>query len=167
MIDAIWIDNLIKVLDYENRLCGQLFMIAENKTAMIINGETESLQAVVGKEQRLVGELNKLRDAREQIIEQIGKKTDKLAKEIVVADLINKLPENQAKRLSAERDKLKETIGRLKAKNDLNQRLIQNALEYVDFSINLLTESAPQTAQYGRKGYESERKSRALLDIKS
>ena len=167
MIDVIWIDNLIKVLDYENRLYGQLFTIAESKTDRIINNEIEDLQAAVGKEQRLFSELNKLRDAREQIIGQISFKIGKASSEVTVSDIIKELPENQAKRLSDVRDKLKATVDKLKVKNDLNQKLLQNALDYVDFSLNLLTEPAPQTPQYGRKGYEEGRKARVVFDIKS
>lgn len=165
MIDAVWIDNLIKVLDYEDKLYNQLYTIAESKTEMIINGDIENLQAAVGKEQRLVGDLNKLRDAREQIVEQIGKKTGRNPGEIVVRDILEKLPETQAGRLSGVSNRLKETVRKLKAKNDLNQKLLQNALEYIDFSLNLLTEP-PQVPQYGPKGYEPGRKNRVVLDVK-
>ena len=42
------------------------------------------------------------------------------------------LPTEHATRLSAIRDKLKETINQLTTKNNLNQKLLQNALDYVD-----------------------------------
>lgn len=167
MIDSIWIDNLIKVLDYENRLYRQLFSIAESKSDIIINGEIESLQATIADEQRLAADLNKLTEAREQIVGQIGKKTGKAVKDVIVTDIISELPEEQAKKLSAVKDKLKDTISKLKAQNALNKKLLQNALDYVDFSLALLTESVPQTTQYDRKGYEPGRKSRVILDIKS
>ncbi len=167
MIDSIWIDNLIKVLDYENRLYRQLFSISESKSDIIINGEIESLQATIADEQRLAADLNKLTEAREQIVGQIGKKTGKAVKDVIVTDIISELPEEQAKKLSAVKDKLKDTISKLKAQNALNKKLLQNALDYVDFSLALLTESVPQTTQYDRKGYEPGRKSRVILDIKS
>lgn len=167
MIDSIWIDNLIKVLDYENRLYRQLFSISESKSDIIINGEIESLQAAIADEQRLAADLNKLTEAREQIVGQIGKKTGKAVKDVIVTDIISELPEEQAKKLSAVKDKLKDTISKLKAQNALNKKLLQNALDYVDFSLALLTESVPQTTQYDRKGYEPGRKSRVILDIKS
>jgi len=167
MIDAVWIDNLIKVMDYEDRLYNQLYTIAESKTEMIIKDDIENLQQAVGKEQRLAGDLNKLKDAREQIVGQISKKIGRNPDEIVVRDIIGELSENQAKRLSDVSEKLKGTIDRLRVKNDLNQKLLQNALEYIDFSLNLLTEPSPQVPQYGRNGYEQGRKSRVVLDIKS
>jgi flagellar biosynthesis/type III secretory pathway chaperone len=166
MINQVWIDNLMKVLEYENKLYGQLYSIAENKTGVVVKGEVENLQALVGKEQKLAAELNKLQDVREQILEQVAKAIGRDPRQLTLSELAAQLPGEQAERLGKTRDKLRETIGKLTAKNDLNQQLIQNALEYVDFSLNLLTQPAPQIPQYGRKGNETGTKGRGILDIK-
>jgi flagellar biosynthesis/type III secretory pathway chaperone len=166
MINTIWIDNLIKVLDYENKLYKKVLKIAEEKTGIIINGGLENLQETIGKEQRLISELNQLTVVREQILQQIGKSIGKDARLLAVTDFIDILPEEHAKRLYTVRDKLKNTIFSLAAKNELNQKLIRNALEYVDFSLNLLSQPVPQATQYGRKGNEAESQNRRVLDIK-
>ena len=72
MINQVWIDNLIKVLEYENKLYGQLYSIAESKTGVVVKAEIDTLQQLVGKEQKLISELNKLQDVREQIIGQVA-----------------------------------------------------------------------------------------------
>jgi len=166
MINQVWIDNLIKVLEYENKLYGQLYSIAESKTGVVVKAEIDTLQQLVGKEQKLISELNKLQDVREQIIGQVAQTIGKDPREVTISQLTVHLPEDQAEKLNRSRDKLKETVGKLTDKNDLNQQLIKNALEYVDFSLNLLTQPAPQTPQYGRKGNETGAKGRGILDIK-
>ncbi|NLO38644.1 MAG: flagellar protein FlgN [Ruminiclostridium sp.] len=166
MINQVWIDNLIKVLEYENKLYGQLYSIAENKTGLVVKSEVDSLQELVGKEQKLISELNKLQDVREQIIGQVAQTIGKDPREVTISQLAAYLPQDQAKKLTCSRVKLKETVRKLTDKNDLNQQLIKNALEYVDFSLNLLTQPAPQTPQYGRKGNETGAKGRGILDIK-
>ncbi len=166
MINQVWIDNLIKVLDYENKLYGQLYSIAESKTGFVVKGEVENLQTLVGKEQKLVSELNKLQDVREQILGQVAKTIGKNPQDLTLSELAAQLPAEQAQQLNQSRDRLKETVGKLTSKNDLNQQLIKNALEYVDFSLNLLTQPVPQTPQYGRKGNETGSKGRGILDIK-
>lgn len=166
MINTVWTDNLIKVLEYENKLYSQLFTIAENKTGIVVKGELDSLQAMVGKEQKLLSELNKLKDVREQIIEQIAKSIGRAPEEMTLTALADLIPPEQAKRVAKTGDKLKDTISRLTYKNELNQKLIHNALEYVDFSLNILTQPVPQTTQYGRKGNETGTKGRGMLDIK-
>lgn len=75
-------------------------------------------------------------------------------------------PEDKAKRLTEIRDSLKETIERLKLKNDINQKLLNNALDYVNFSLNLMMQPSPQATQYGSKGTEKQVSGRNVLDIK-
>lgn len=166
MVNAVWIDNLIKVLDYENKLYGQLLSMAESKTGVVVKGDTEQLQALVAKEQKFISELGKLKDVREQIIGQISKTTGLHPDDLTLSKLADMLPQDQCQRLNQVRETLQETIGKLSTKNDLNQQLIQNALDYVDFSLNLLTQPEPQTPQYGRKGNETSTKGRGILDIK-
>lgn len=166
MVNTVWIDNLIKVLDYENKLYGQLLSMAESKTDVVVKGDIAKLQELVGKEQKFIGELGKLKDVREQILDQISRTTGVKSEDLTLSKLAELLPKEQSERLIRIRDNLQETIDKLKAKNDLNQQLIRNALEYVDFSLNLLTQPAPQTPQYGRKGTETGTKGGGFLDIK-
>ncbi|NLN64334.1 MAG: flagellar protein FlgN [Clostridiaceae bacterium] len=166
MVNKVWTDNLIKVLEYENKLYKQFFAIAEQKTDIVVKGDVEALQTLVGKEHKLAGELNKLSAVREQIFEQISKAIGRNPKEMTLTDLIAHIPPEQASRVTQIRDELQKTIRQFTAKNDLNQKLIQNALEYVDFSLNLLTRDTPGATQYGRKGNETNVKNRGILDIK-
>ncbi|NLX76517.1 MAG: flagellar protein FlgN [Clostridiaceae bacterium] len=166
MIDAIWVDNLIKVFEYERRLYAQILEEAENKTDVIVKGDVNSLQETVLREQSIIKELDKLRDVREQIIAQISRKTGKKPEEITVSYLAEIFPEDKAKRLTEIRDSLKETIERLKLKNDINQKLLNNALDYVNFSLNLMMQPSPQATQYGSKGTEKQVSGRNVLDIK-
>ncbi len=164
MLKTIWIENLIKVLEYEDKLYKRLLSIAEKKTGIIIDGGIEDLQLLTGKEQRLSGELNQLGDVREQIMNQIEKGLGK--NNVALSELISLIPKEQAEKLSKAGERLKETVNKLSGKNSLNQKLIQNALEYVDFSLNLLSQPVPQTTQYGRKGDETSSKAQGVLDIK-
>jgi flagellar biosynthesis/type III secretory pathway chaperone len=90
----------------------------------------------------------------------------KYSGDITVSDLVSLVPEEYSDQLSQVGKSLKETVNKLKNKNDLNLKLINNALEYVDFSLNLLTQPVPQAVHYGRKGNEEGSKTRGVLDIK-
>jgi len=166
MIDAIWVDNLIKVFEYENKLYTQMLEEAESKTDVIVKGDVNTLQETTLKEQKIINELGKLNNAREQIVAQIAKKADKRPEELTVSGLVDILPEDKAKMLASTRDKLKDTIEKLKYRNDLNQKLLNNAIEFVNFSLNLIMQPGPQTAQYGRKGLEQQVNGGNVLDIK-
>lgn len=166
MIDAIWVDNLIKIFEYENKLYEQILEKADYKTDLIIKGDVDSLQEMVVKEQKIINELEKLENAREQIVAQIARKAGKKSEELTVSYLIELLPRDKAEKLSSVRDSLKKTIEKLQSQNDLNQKLINNAMDYVNFSLNLLTQPKPTTAQYGRNGLETQMNGGNMLDIK-
>lgn len=166
MVNAIWIDNLNKVLDYEDRLYRKLLEIADEKTGTVVKGDLEGLQTLVGREKKLVEELGKLKDVREQILEQIAVSVQKTPAELTLDHIISLLPPEKTQKLTRLKNSLKETVSQLTVKNELNQKLIQNALDYVDFSLNLLTQPAPQMTQYGRKGKETTGKGRRVLDVR-
>lgn len=166
MIDAIWVDNLIKVFEYEDKLYAQILEKAESKTDIIVKGDVDSLQETNLKEQKIINELSKLNNAREQIIAQIARKVGKKPGELNVSYLVSILPEDKAQKLSAVRDSLKETIEKLKYRNDINQKLLNNAIDYINFSLNIIMQPAPQVTQYGRKGFEQQINGGNVLDIK-
>lgn len=166
MTDVIWVDNLVKIFEYEIKIYAKVLEEAENKKNVIIKGDVEGLQTNVVKEQKYINELNKLAEASEQIIGHIAKTTGKKREEINISYLISILPEEKAKRLSSKRDELKQIIEDLRAKNDLNQKLIDNSVDYINFSLNLLTQPTPQPTQYGSTGNTTQTSGRNVLDIK-
>ncbi|HZK28463.1 MAG TPA: flagellar protein FlgN [Thermoclostridium sp.] len=166
MIDTIWVDNLIKIFEYEIKIYTKVLQEVENKKNVIINGDVESLQATVVKEQRYINELNKLVEAADKIIAHIAKITGKKCEDINISYLIGIAPAKEAKKLSSKRDELNRLIEQIREKNELNQKLINNSIEYVNFSLNLLTQTGPQTTQYGSTGNTTQAKDRNVLDIK-
>jgi len=126
----------------------------------------QALEETTIREQKIVKELEKLNSAREQIVVQIARKLGKKPAEVTASCLAEILPEDKAKKLLSVRDSLRETIEKLKARNDTNQKLLENAIEYINFSLNLYMQPAPQTTQYGRKGAEKQINGGSVLDIK-
>jgi len=99
-------------------------------------------------------------------VAQIARKTGKKPEELTVSVLAELFPEDMAKKLKSTGDSLKATIEKLKYRNDINQKLLNNAIEYVNFSLNLIMQPGPQTTQYGSRGMEKAMNGRHVLDIK-
>ena len=110
MTDVIWVDNLIKIFEYEIKIYAKVLEEAENKKNVIIKGDVEGLQTNVVKEQKYINELNKLAEASEQIIGHIAKTTGKKREEINISYLISILPEEKAKRLSSKGTSLNRSL---------------------------------------------------------
>lgn len=161
------IQTLIKVLEYENRMYKELIEISSQKTDVVIQGNIEVLKQLIEKEQQLVAETKKLEQAREQILTQLSNAFGITPEEITLQDLIEHLDQEDKKAFNLVREKLQKTVIQLQYKNNLNQKLLENSLEYVQFSMNLITESGIQGNNYAKSGHQNgtqERKN--YLDIK-
>ena len=77
----------------------------------------------------------------------------------MLADLIEMLKTRPAEqqKLARVHDRLKAAVHEVKRVNGQNRILIQNALEMVEFDLNLIhsLRSAPQTANYNKGAYNT------------
>ena len=69
---ASLIENLIDVLEKENIEYKSLLEISKEKTGAIIKNDTEQLQILAGREQKLIEKLDALESAREEHIGDIS-----------------------------------------------------------------------------------------------
>ena len=74
--------------------------------------------------------------------------------------------ENQVDKLKSIQGKMKSTISSLKAVNQLNLNLIKNSLEYIDFSINLVTAASTVNNSYGNSGQVKSPDKRSFFDAR-
>lgn len=138
---ASLIDELIDVLEQENKEYETLMLLSKEKTPVIVKGDLDQLQKITAVEQEFVGEIKVLEKKREEVIADIGNvlsRDPKTTKIIDIIELLAKQPESQ-KRLSEIHDKLRMTLENVKTYNDINANLIKESLEIVEFNLNLVT----------------------------
>ena len=154
---ASLIDELIDTLNREDEEYNRLIALSREKTPIIVKGDLEGLAAVTDKEQAVVSVIQKLEKDRmssmKDIAEVTGRKDDEI-KLLELAKMMDKRPEEQS-RLTALHDKLKGTMDRMKQVNEQNRELLQDALDMVQFEMNLLQslKTAPETADYNSSAY--------------
>ena len=68
---ASLIDALTDVLNKENEEYTKLLELAQIKTSAIVNGDVETLQGILGKEQKSIDIINKLDEERESNVKDI------------------------------------------------------------------------------------------------
>ena len=138
---ASLIDELINVLEQENKEYETLVLLSKEKTPVIVKGDLEKLQRITEVEQEFVGKIRNLEKKREEIMMDIGNvlsRDPKTTKVTDIIELLSKQPVEQQK-LSEIHDKLKTTLGNIKQYNDINANLIKESLEIVEFNLNLVT----------------------------
>ena len=156
---ASLMEVLIDVLEKENQEYEQLLDLSMRKTPVIVSEDLDELSKITDEEQIIVSRINHLDTQRNEAINDIANVLNKDVDQLKIVDLIKMLaarPEEQAK-LAAVHDKLKENVRNVKRTNEQNRELIQQALELVQFNMNVLqaVNKAPETANYNRGAYNT------------
>ena len=156
---ASLIDELIDVLDKEEKEYQDLILLSREKTPVIVKGDLDKLQKITEAEQFVVGKVNKLEKKRAEVVKDIaivlGRDEDTLkVKEI--ADLLQSQPKEQGRLLEVY-ERLKATIKEITTVNEINRGLIKESLEFIEFNLNLVkgVYEEPGTANYTKDAYNT------------
>lgn len=156
---ASLVEELILVLEEENKIYGELSEYAEKKRQILIEADIEALEKLTVLEQNASDELLSKSNRHVAILKDIAVVLGKDSSDITVTKLIEYLetqPIFQQKLIVA-RDNLLQTATELKQKNNLNEILLNQAMEMTEFDITLFKSmrQAPQTANYNRNAYNT------------
>ena len=156
---ASLMEVLIDVLEKENQEYERLLTLSMRKTPVIVSEDLDELTKITDEEQIIVSKINHLDAQRNEAINDIANVLNKDVDQLKIVDLIKMLaarPEEQ-KKLAAVFDKLQENVRNVKRTNEQNRELIQQALELVQFNMNVLqaVNKAPETANYNRGAYNT------------
>lgn len=134
------VQELIKILESEYHNYEQLCVLAEEKKDVVIKGDIETLKNITASENELVGRNQKLEKSRTAIMEDIANVLGQDKESLTLTKLIELLNSQEKDRESLKdiqtrfRDKL-DTLRKLNEKNGI---LIQQALSYVEYNVNVM-----------------------------
>lgn len=156
---ASLVEELINVLEQENEIYIRLSEYAQQKRQILIDADIEALEKLTVLEQDASDELLSKSNKQVSILKDIANVLGKDSSDITVTKLIGYLetqPEYQKKIIVA-RDNLLKIAGELKQKNNLNEILLNQAMEMTEFDITLFKSmrQAPETANYDRNAYNT------------
>lgn len=138
---ASLIDNLIAIMDEEAVYYENYLEMANNKKEVIIKGDVPSLQQITHEEEIVAGQLFRLEKKRKSVIEDICTVTNRNPSEFKIKDLMMDLsarPEEGAK-LTETAERLNVALQKCKEINRVNKMLIEQSLDFVEFSINAIS----------------------------
>ena len=157
---------LTDILNQENDIYDTLSKISNNKTNLIVGGKVIELESIVKIEQSLVMKISKLEAEREKIVEVLCGSLGIKPEEVTLSSLAAQLGQKESSQLKDCQEKMVNNILNLKNANELNSRLIKNSLDYIDFSINMMTSIDSVNNSYGSSGHSGDTKKRSLFDVK-
>lgn len=156
---ASLMEVLIDVLDKESQEYERLLDLSLRKTPVIVSENLEELTRITDEEQIIVSRINHLDNQRAEAINDIANVLNKDVNKLKIVDLVKMLaarPEEQEK-LATVFDRLQQNVRGVKRANEQNRVLLQEALELVQFNMNVLqaVNKAPETANYNKGAYST------------
>ena len=156
---ASLMEVLIDVLEQENQEYEKLLSLSMRKTSVIVSEDLAELTKITDEEQIIVSRINNLDNQRNEAVNDIANVLNKDVDKLKIVDLIKMLaarPEEQEK-LAIVFDKLRVSVRSVKRVNEQNRELIQDALQLVQFNMNVLQamNKAPESANYNRGAYKT------------
>lgn len=166
VMDIGMITKLTDVLEQENTIYQEILKISEDKTNIIIEGKVSQLENIIKLEQALIIRLGKLEELREDLVSEIAISVDTPVEELKISDIINFAGKEKGEKLEICQGIIKKSIDDLTNVNDLNSKLLKNSLEFIDFSINILSRPDAGANNYGNTGQVSSSGKRNFLDMR-
>ncbi|MFK4304076.1 MULTISPECIES: flagellar protein FlgN [unclassified Paenibacillus] len=151
------LERLIDVLEELRVSHQQLISLGEQKKDALISNRVEQLIAVMNQESKLSRYIEQLDEQRMQaayaFLQERGIKSRLNLNITELSRLVFDLEDKQ--RLLHIQKNLANTLQELKKLNELNQQLIQQAISYIDFSIESMSYYAESEATYQRPADKS------------
>ena len=156
---ASLMDDLIQVLENENKEYEKLAELSKEKKQVIIDANVPALEKIVDLEQDVASKIQNLDHKRQKVMQDMSVVLNKSDQDFTVNTVIEMLssqPKEQ-QRLIDVKKQLKTTLDEVRRINELNQTLLNQALEMVEFDLTLFRSmrTAPETANYNKNAYNT------------
>lgn len=159
------IQQLKDSLNQEIKLYKAVLTTAKGKTQAIKTAQLKELEEVIEKEQEYIRAMGAFEKIRRSIFANIAQELN-IAQPDSISELILHLDDDEGKELDDLRTELLKTIKRLADVNELNEKLIQQNLDFINFNIGLLTSLSDIDSNYGEKDKGSKKSISSILDMK-
>lgn len=159
--------SIIEKLDKLTGIHQQLIQLSKGKTDLIKEGHVEKLQGHLVKERKLVQQLEKAENERKKVVDEWFLENGHSLHEATVTNMLEKIQvESEKEALEEHAVQLAEAIVQLKQQEQLNMELIQQSMQFVQLSIDLLSPSL-KNINYGNKPDQNPAANRSVFDSKA
>jgi len=135
------LEGIVKALDQQTELYQQLLDTANAKTPVLVNNDTDELNAIMLRERKLLAETERLEATRIKVTHQYFISLGFRSTFNRLSEVIQSVHHPEEKqRLIDKQHELASLLRELKRVNDLNQQLITQSLAFIDYSIGLMVE---------------------------
>ena len=160
-------DTLIAILAEMVKLYEALLQLSRLKRDILVSGKPQELETLTKQEEFLIFQIGKLEGQRQRTAKEIAGMYGVQGDSITLEQMRQLADPRTAESLAALNANLEKIVSEITPLNQINSDLIRKALDFINFNINLLTQSNAEPT-YTTKGQNNQAaKPRALFDLKA
>lgn len=149
-MNTLW-DELLTVLEESVELYKGLLLLGEEKRQALIGTRAVELDAVTRREELMILEGTRLEERRAKVTAAIATRHQLSDNPPTLVAIIGVAESEMARQLKVCKAELDDAVQRLLRINETNGALIRQALHFVNYNLNLLTQCQAETT-YGSSG---------------
>lgn len=164
-MNQLW-DKLDTILTEMLELYRALLALSTQKREMLVKVQVQDIEAITKREETLILQIGKLEGLREQLVASIAKTSQLPPEELNLAKIRELVDEAKADRFVWIDQEFDAILKELTPLNKLNTDLIQQSLGFINYNLNLLSQSQVGPT-YAAKGQPAQNTpARGLVDRK-
>ncbi|HHV38349.1 MAG TPA: flagellar protein FlgN [Tepidimicrobium sp.] len=136
-------EELTKVLKEQLNILKALELIAYDKTDIIVADDVEALEKMTREEEGYINRMATVEEERLRLLDSWG-----LNISTPISHIIDKVPDGREELIQLQ-DSLVEVLNSIQERNVLNQELIEDNLQWLNFNMNLISNTRT-SATYGK-----------------
>ncbi len=145
MLEKAIENRIIEIVEEETRIYQEILSLSEEKRRILVEGKAAELDMVVRSEQKLSGEIVKLEKERDELLTSAVNSGSITKEDMIISKLMQKMSTGAAKRASELSTELTDILMKLKQVNDINGELIKQSLDYIEYTVNIMSSTGMAT----------------------
>lgn len=159
-------DSFVSLMSNLVTVYQKLANLAREKTDILVLGDVQKLEALLAREAELLLSAGKLEKERGILIKEWSATAGWTIEEVTTQFIMGQLETSAKERLEEKTQALKQLLDELQELNKTNGELIERALQFVNYSLELISGHDAGGMTYGANGHLGDRQGYKILDQK-
>jgi len=152
-LDIQTLNQLLTVMEEQLKVMSDLTAMSKKKSQILVDGHMDQLDILLRGEQALIYQMGRLEERRFQLQMDLAAQLNIHASQLTLDHLLKSISGEHQDRCTKIAEQYTGVARDLSQSNQLNAELIQQAMAYVDFSLQFLGAAGSSSSQtYSSKG---------------
>ncbi|MGI6561623.1 MAG: flagellar export chaperone FlgN [Clostridia bacterium] len=159
-------EKLLNVLLEEKAFFSRMLKLSEKKTDVIMHNRVKELEQIVSEEQSIFASLDEKEKTREALTKTLAQRLGPGLHEIHIQEIIDRMPSSYRSKFIPLVQELRMILRKQKEANDLNMKLLNNNLQYIQEILNYALMGEEKDGIYTEWGNRPAVQKRNIIDTK-